>query len=145
MGYVENTLVDGEEILGTFKMSNKFKIGVFVTLIVGLILIIVGAQMEGEEGEGMASFGSILIPIGGFLLYIYYSSSTTITSRRVVQKLPANKMNEITYDKIESVNVTGNAIMIKGSGGSKIKAGYIENAHEAVKLINQASENYKAK
>lgn len=143
MGYVENTLVDGEEILGTYKMSNKFKSGIYVSLILGLILIIIGSQIEG--GDSIAAFGSILLPVGGFLLFIYFNSSTTVTSRRVVQKLPMNKMNEITFDKIESVSSAGNAILINGSGGSKIKAGYLENAHEAIKVINQASEKYKSK
>lgn len=143
MNYIERTTTEGEEILGKFRISNKFKTGVIITLTLALILILFGSQMDVAEGKVIADAGSSLITIGGILLIIYYSSSTTITSRRVVQKLPAGQTKEMTFDMIESLSLNGNSIVIKGTGGSEIKTGPLERAHEAVKLINKASENYK--
>ncbi len=141
MGYIEESLVPGEEILYKAKIS----LAAFITPIILLaILWWIASQIHALLVVIVALF-SIIVLIQ--ILVIYLTTEFGLTNKRIIAKkgLIRRHSLEILLSKVESVSVTRSidgmifgfgTVTVVGSGGTNERFGSISNPMELRKRIN---------
>ncbi len=126
MGYIENNLMNGEEILYRGKLH-------WVVFLWPIIWLLVATILFSSKGETVAAGGVfILIAIvTGITSFINYKTSEFgITSKRVIVKVGFIRRNsvEVLLNKVEGIQVNQGilgrilgfgSITISGTGGTK--------------------------
>lgn len=134
MGYVEENLIPGEQILHRANLHW----GIFITPVIitglGFLLIIIALVIGDESATACLCFGVPAILLGGLGLINAIASIMTsefaLTDKRIIAKVGfiRRQSSEMLLSKIESVSVDQpimgrmlgyGTIVMTGSGGSK--------------------------
>ncbi|MBE2183030.1 MAG: PH domain-containing protein [Anaerolineae bacterium] len=159
MGYIENNLVKGEEVIYITKLHWWAIVGPAVNFIVALLIIgaCVFSGSTTSSGGGSFLLGfigivmAIIIAAMGYLNYI--SSEFGLTNRRILIKsgFIRRQTLELNLNKIESFQVQESLIgrimgyknlRITGSGGTKQRFNWVADADRFRKhVVEHSTEN----
>lgn len=164
MGYVEQSLTSGEQII----LKARLHWGMFVGPVIGVliaILIVIAASVPAIISPLSTSLESdadmVALACGGLAwlwllrtiltvlsrVTTYFTTEFAVTSKRVIGKagLLRRKSLEVMLSKVESIGVNEpllgrflnfGTIVVKGSGGTVQPFPFISNAMELRKQIN---------
>lgn len=128
MGYVDRSIVSGEQVLYKARITWLIFVPGVAVLIIGIYLF----DLDKEGGVGMigaiAIFLAILSLIKAFIAWV--STELAVTSKRVIAKvgLISRKTIELNHTKVESFNIDQSifgrlfnfgTVIVNGTGGSK--------------------------
>ena len=129
MGYVDNNLMSGEQVVYQAKIHWFIFVPGLVLFFVGIFLC--GVDKEGGVGPVMGTI-AVLLAIFSLIkaLITKISTELVITSKRVIAKVGLIRRNtvELNHSKVESFNVNQSifgrlfgfgTLIINGTGGGK--------------------------
>jgi uncharacterized membrane protein YdbT with pleckstrin-like domain len=142
MGYVDENLMPGENVIYKAKLHWWIFVGPIVELVLAVIFFIIA----GASADATWTYVAILFLIAGILngigAFINYSSSEfAVTDKRVIGKTGFIRRNtvELLLNKVESVSINqgifgrivdSGTVMVVGTGGTKNRLGNISNPME---------------
>ena len=149
MGYIENNLMPGEEIVYRAKLHWVIFLAPFVLVILGIVMSILGVVKPTDANESLyvglfIIFAAVLFSVRAF---IYWKTSEFgLTNKRVLIKIGWIRRHslELLLQKIEGIGVDQSflgrmlnfgTIIITGTGGTKEPFKSIENPLEFRKQV----------
>ena len=146
MGYVEQNLLPGEEVL----YEGKVHWQVFIPAIVNGIAALGTLLLSGESGcvAGAPLFIVLFLVFGLKAYIIWTATEIAVTNKRVIGKVGLIRRNslEIVHSKVESLGVDQSilgrifnygTVIISGTGGNRLPVKMISCP---LQFRNQASE-----
>jgi uncharacterized membrane protein YdbT with pleckstrin-like domain len=153
MGYVEQNLMPGEQVIYKAKLHWAMFIDPLVRILLGLAILVVFVTLY--SGEATASYGAIF---GGLLLFAgvlqllaavtrFFTTEFGLTDRRIIAKAGAIRRVslELLLQKVESVTVDQpllgrmlnyGTITVTGTGGTKQRFPHIADPMELRRRVN---------
>jgi uncharacterized membrane protein YdbT with pleckstrin-like domain len=171
MGYIKQTLSDGEEQVASFNLNIYMYLGVYFQIAFSFLIILSGGYFEETVLELTSSFSQIgdipdgfilkiFLFIGGILLikgiyqyFLFKSLDMGITDKRVVFKkgIVGRHTDEIRLNAVETVEVEQSifgrlfgygTVKVTGRGDSVLKFVDIDQPIEVKKAIASVINNY---
>lgn len=151
MGYAEQNLLPGEEIIYKAKLHWALFLGPIGPLIIAVIVLILGAGQNSDSGSfllclgGIFFLGAIINGLGA--LSTFLTTEFALTNKRVIAKtgLIRRRSVELLLSKIESIGVNQpilgrildyGTITVTGTGGTKEPFRNIATPMELRKRVN---------
>jgi len=124
VGYIDNTLLPGEEVVYQAKLHPIIAVPAGVVVLLGIIIAMTWSQILG------LLVGIVGVGMGTIALIRYNSSEFAVTNRRVVIKVGAlgSRLLELELNRIEGIDVEQTAfgrlfdygtIGVRGIGGTE--------------------------
>jgi uncharacterized membrane protein YdbT with pleckstrin-like domain len=134
MGYVEQNLMPGEEIILKAKLYWAMFVSPIVVTLIGTVLLLGAMTINDDSGAALAFFAWFVILLG--ILSIirtfvsYFSTEFAVTNKRIIAKtgLFRRRSLEMLLSKVESIGVNQpimgrvldyGTIVVAGTGGTK--------------------------
>jgi uncharacterized membrane protein YdbT with pleckstrin-like domain len=162
MGYIENDLIPGEQIL--FKTRLHFITVLFQTIVGGLIVLVglfclykstAGRNDPEAESKIWLIFGGVLVAMGivSIILAILKRNATemAVTNRRILIKtgIVSRRSVELLLSRVESILITESfmgrmlgygSVVVRGTGGTPEPFDYIARPKEFRRCVQEQIE-----
>jgi uncharacterized membrane protein YdbT with pleckstrin-like domain len=148
MGYVEESLTPGEEIVIKARLHWGMFVGPAIYLVLGFLLLLLGFSDDDLAGMGVCGGILFFFAIIAFLNRVlnYFTTEFAVTNKRLIGKtgILRRRSIETMLMKVEGIKVDQplsgrifgyGTLMVTGSGGSKQPFPYVANAMEIRKQV----------